>query len=87
VGGIAAASAAGIKIYPNPAKRFLVIESTSVAQGYLISINDITGKQLLSKEFTSLKMIFDIASLAEGFYFVEVRAGNASIKERVMLSK
>lgn len=85
--GVSVGRVAEIKIYPNPTKGFLIVESTSVAQGGVITINDITGKQLLSREFNRPKIIFDLTSLAEGFYFVEVKAGNSSIRERVMLSK
>ncbi len=59
-------------VYPNPATNFITIDSYSETVS-MISIYDISGKILLSKNnLTSTTDTIDISSLSKGIYFIRI---------------
>ncbi len=87
VTGINSVAGLSIMIYPNPADRFITVESARIIPGAIITITDIAGKELIKNEFASLPMNFDLSEVAEGFYFVEVKAGGSSSREKVLIAR
>jgi hypothetical protein len=58
-------------IYPNPANDFLrIVLSNNNASQYSITLIDVTGKELFSKELNSDTI--DISLLTSGMYFVKL---------------
>lgn len=59
-------------IYPNPASNWVTIDANNV-KIQSVSIFDITGKELLKKEFTDeSKIIFNVAHLLPGSYVIVI---------------
>jgi regulation of enolase protein 1 (concanavalin A-like superfamily) len=57
-----------IKAYPNPVKDIFTIE----AQGKIktVKVYDVTGKQILTKEFNEAKSQIDFSKFSSGVYVV-----------------
>jgi len=76
-----------IRVYPNPTEGFITIESGKIIPGAVITIADVAGKELIRSEFASPKVDFNLSEMTNGFYFVEVKAGRSTIREKVLISK
>jgi glucose/arabinose dehydrogenase len=64
-------------LFPNPAKGFFVIKSAEANLATKITLFDITGKLLFSKELTpNRENVIDTNLLAKGTYFVSVETTN-----------
>lgn len=69
---------ADVKLYPNPASRFVHVEMAE--PGFLVKVHDITGKTLLSQVSGDNNLRLDISALQHGIYFITVEhAGTESI--------
>ncbi len=66
-----------IEIYPNPANDFVTIKTHNNI-GDLITISDISGRMLITKEVTDDDIQINIADLTKGLYIIKV--GNKSEK-------
>lgn len=64
-------------IYPNPAKKYLTIE-TDEAHNTYYSITNLQGKQLLKGEIFDSKTDIEVEVLASGLYFLKI--GNTTLK-------
>jgi glucose/arabinose dehydrogenase len=63
----------GFSLYPNPAKNSITIFSSEAIFAKQIQVFDVSGKLLISKEFTQNKSnTIDVASLLKGVYIVNV---------------
>ena len=62
------------KVYPNPTKNFLNIESPKIINR--IVIHDINGRVLYSTDVDSEKINIDVQSFAPGIYLVEIVSEN-----------
>jgi N-acetylneuraminic acid mutarotase len=69
-----------VKIYPNPLKNWMVIDSDVTIQS--IEIFDVSGKLIESKKVNSHKIEFPIA-LENGVYLVKLVASNSALIERI----
>jgi hypothetical protein len=61
----------GIKLYPNPATESIVVQTLDANNNSLVSLIDITGKQLSESVFENGKATFNISKLENGIYFVK----------------
>ncbi|CAM4082526.1 MULTISPECIES: right-handed parallel beta-helix repeat-containing protein [Flavobacterium] len=59
-----------IKMYPNPAKDFFVLEGVSV--GDIITISDVQGKQIMNITADQANQTIIVSSIKSGMYFVTV---------------
>ena len=66
-----------IKIYPNPASDFVIVESEKL-KIYQIEIFDITGKLVKNCTINENLQSFDISNLEQGIYFVNVKTNNVN---------
>ena len=73
-----------IQIFPNPAKDKLNIVVSDFKGNGEISIFDITGKKVLSKEVVNKKDVLDISLLTKGIYIIEIRYHNRIFKKRLI---
>jgi uncharacterized protein (TIGR02145 family) len=68
-----------LKIYPNPMKDYSMIEiSPSVAGEAIITVSDMTGKQLSQTQnyLDKSKQEFRLSGLKDGFYLISVKGNN-----------
>lgn len=76
----AAPAKQAVNVYPNPANDYVIIAGTGINMGeIMLSITDITGRALLSKNIKNNTGNFDesinIHGLAAGIYYVKIRCG------------
>lgn len=71
----------GIKLYPNPANDFIVINSVEPEnKKYEITISDVMGKQCIQTPITQLSTKINISNFHNGIYFISIRQNGSSIK-------
>ncbi|MFN5460087.1 MAG: multicopper oxidase domain-containing protein [Bacteroidota bacterium] len=64
-----------IKIYPNPFSNRLVIK-TGVNSDYLVSISDVSGKQILIDKFSGSDYLLNSENISSGIYFLRLQSKN-----------
>ncbi len=74
----------GIELYPNPTKGVFVLEFTQALKG-IITIRDLSGKELVKKEIQSRNETFDISRFSKGVYIITVNTGKEQINKRIIL--
>jgi len=85
--GISEMSRTGLKLYPNPAESYFVLEISNTLHAAMVSITDSSGRLVLNKSYTSLTGIVtvDTRSLLPGMYQVSVSNSEfASVKSVVV---
>lgn len=70
-------------VYPNPTTG-LVIISYSEASINKVTVSDITGKLLISEDFSSDVINIDLSSLPSGVYFLEINSDKGIITEKIV---
>lgn len=73
----------GIKIYPNPAKDMLNIESTGT-EPFTIEIFSINGRLIMHERSSGETILMDVSSLKNGIYLITVRQGNALERGKIV---
>ncbi len=72
------------RVYPNPAKDFITIETTDTKESF-VTVHDILGheivKQLISDKLTSI----DISKLKRGFSLVKLTTETSTLVEKIIL--
>jgi photosystem II stability/assembly factor-like uncharacterized protein len=61
-----------LKIYPNPTSNLVTIETSVMHSTSQLSIMNLKGQVVLTRQITRPKTLIDISSLASGFYVVRV---------------
>jgi len=72
-----AAGVADVRLYPNPANSRLTLSSSAVIRS--VTVDDVTGKQLIQRTFAERTVDIDVADLAAGVYLLRV---NGSVVRR-----
>jgi hypothetical protein len=72
-----------IKIYPNPAKNWLNIESEEEIRS--IRLYDILGEEVLKLEIGNLERQVDVSRLQSGIYYVNVTTVGGEYKDKVVI--
>lgn len=62
------------KIYPNPARDILIIESPE-GQAITLTISDVTGKVLMNTNIHTQKDELDVSALPQGMYLLQLNSG------------
>jgi hypothetical protein len=70
--GIGELTSSGISIYPNPAHDNITIETSFTLSQVQLSISNLDGKQLITRQITQPKTQIDISNLPNGVYFVRL---------------
>ena len=66
-----------IRVYPNPAKNILFIKSSDEIQN--ITIVNVLGKDIFTKNINSSAAEINIADLNSGIYFIQIKKDNENI--------
>jgi hypothetical protein len=75
--GVAEFNSERIAMYPNPTNNKVTIDLAGTElSDYRISIADITGRVIDSKEYKTLNNTIDVSQLAAGIYTVSISEGN-----------
>jgi len=82
--GIEVLSKKVIKIFPNPASKYIVLETKDNAQPIKVKIFDINGKLCLTKELTFDGKI-SISNFKSGMYFYQLINDKGLIKGKLMI--
>ena len=81
-----------IEVYPNPSNgHFNIKYSSSSNDNFTISIINVTGEIVLSKEYSvnasSMVIPVDIAKLAKGIYQIKLNNGEEVLKARILIDR
>jgi hypothetical protein len=60
------------KFYPNPSSDFITIETSAIPTESQLSISNLNGQELITRQITQPKTQLDISSLPNGVYFVRL---------------
>ena len=74
-----------IKIYPNPARNFIVVENLNDAQAYTINIFSLDGK--LMKNESASKSIISLTDLPAGIYVLQLKSQTESNSYKLLITK
>jgi len=66
-----------LRLYPNPAGDFLIIEGEGLQEARL-QLREISGKLLLSTELHANKTRIDLSGICEGFYILHLSRSDGS---------
>ena len=61
-----------IVLFPNPSSDFITIETSELPTPSQLSISNLNGEELFTRQITSPKTQLDISSLPSGVYFVRL---------------
>ena len=73
-----------IKIYPNPASDFIVMEC---AENEVVSIYDLLGNLVLNAKSTNNLIRLDVSNLIEGIYYVVINKNNTLISKKLLINR
>jgi hypothetical protein len=83
--GINEAKETFARVYPNPAKQYVVFELKNTMLSGRITISDITGRQLASMPITGEKTIWQTAGLPSGVYLYRIEGATAVASGRLVI--
>jgi len=75
-----------IKIYPNPAKNIIMVESNDVNVNHLV-ISNIIGEKIVDLPVIGKKQLIDISRLNSGIYFVTFSGNNIRNTTKIIVNK
>ena len=77
------ASSNNIKIYPNPSKDLLTIQ-TGISGTYTVEITSLNGQKLYSRIFSANTCKVDLSSFQKGVYFITIRSKDFVTTEKII---
>jgi len=86
--GVSEHQLADLQVYPNPTTgQFKISNIRTYDQDVVVSILDMSGKQIFSRTFAgSVEYGFDISNEPKGYYFIRVSMGNSTQVRRIVLA-
>ncbi|MCX6286041.1 MAG: T9SS type A sorting domain-containing protein [Bacteroidetes bacterium] len=81
--GVGEASQANIKVYPNPVKDIMTIESGSGIQQ--VQVFSITGQMLINQQADGKTVTLSTSLLKSGVYFLKVTTDNGSFDKKIVV--
>jgi hypothetical protein len=75
-----------IRIYPNPAKDKIIIETGEIIGESILIICNVNGQEILKQQMKGRKIQIDISSLASGSYLVKLK-NNKTIEVKILVKK
>lgn len=80
--GVKDFTSSNIKMYPNPTSSVFTIEANEIVES--VSLFNVLGQEVLSKNPNSNSVILDIANLQTGVYVVKTMIGGVSATSRIV---
>jgi hypothetical protein len=81
---IVSATDSTIKIYPNPAKDFVMVEN---AENDVISIIDFSGKEVYSTKVLNSAARIDVSKLNQGVYILKVNKNHQNYSKTLLINR
>lgn len=75
-----------VKIYPNPARYYIMVEASEVNVNHLV-ISNIIGERVIDLPIIGKKELVDISRLNSGIYFVTVSGNNFRNTTKIIVNK
>ncbi len=72
-----------IKIYPNPARNLIIIETNKAGQ-YSIEITSLNGQQILMADMEGTTHQIDLSSFQKGVYFITIRSDDFVTTKKII---
>lgn len=72
------------KLYPNPVTDKLYVEGGG-SEAISITITDLQGRAIISKELSNAKGSIDMSTVAKGMYLVQLQSGNATQVRKLLV--
>ena len=77
----------GLKIYPNPTGGMLNIDfDYSIQEKIEISVVNMTGQEVVNKQFSTAPVILDLNDQQSGTYMVRVKNGSVIVNKNIIVS-
>jgi len=73
-----------LTIWPNPASAQIILESLPSLKGALVTILNLSGKEILNMKLMQVKTHLDISTLPRGIYFVKLTGENTVLIEKLI---
>ena len=73
-----------VKFYPNPATENITIISDNGESG-LVTISNLTGKNVLSQQITSNEQIIHLSNLGKGLYIIKLQTNNSVLVSKLII--
>jgi len=70
--GISKQQKSRLSIYPNPVSDYITIETSAITNTSQLSISNLSGQEVITRQITEQKTQLDISSLPQGIYFVRL---------------
>lgn len=74
-----------VKLFPNPAQNTVNLQTTNTTYPIRANIYDLSGKQILSRQYYSDTNTIDISALAGGLYIAEISNANGTVKQKLVV--
>ncbi|WP_162126744.1 S8 family serine peptidase [Flavobacterium phycosphaerae] len=78
---------ATVSVYPNPTKGIINVNLPEISGKTILTLHDIQGRAIFTKETTASSEVFDIENLQEGVYLLSIENGGNKTTKKVILNK
>ena len=76
-----------LKVYPNPAKDYIVFETSESGINGTVVLMNIFGEEIVKKELPAGKNVFDIRGIESGVYFYKIETENNFYSGEIVILK
>ncbi len=84
--GINEAQQAGISIYPNPAKDFVVIKNDKQIKNLKLEIRNVVGQVVNQSSINNQTSTIDVSAFTSGIYFLRLFSENVDVTEKIVVT-
>jgi hypothetical protein len=74
-------------VYPNPTKGFVNVSIPSLSEKATITLYDLQGRAIMSKETNQVLTSFGIENLQDGVYLVNIANEQASVTKKIVFRR
>ncbi len=78
---------ANVAVYPNPSKGIINITLPDALEKTVLTLNDIQGRAILTKETSAINETMNIENLQEGIYLLTIENGKNKTIKKIVLNK
>jgi subtilisin-like proprotein convertase family protein len=78
---------ANVTVYPNPSKGIINITLPETTEKSIVSLNDIQGRAIVSKETSGTTEVLNIENLQDGVYLLTIENGLNKVVKKIVLNK
>jgi hypothetical protein len=76
-----------VTVYPNPSKGIINITLPETTEKSIVSLNDIQGRAIVSKETSGTTEVLNIENLQDGVYLLTIENGLNKVVKKIVLNK